>query len=103
MAISTYQWLGEIMRSDAVRVVLDRVADELETRLNAVVAQHGGAKVAGTVNRYDGTRPKGRPYDQVGLNAVPRLTAEQELAQANGDPNAALTARLTATVRSPTV
>lgn len=97
-----YLFVREVMQLPEVRKKLDEVADRLASRLATVVAQSGHASKDARVNRSAGTRPKGRPFSQVGMSQIRRLDAQGELARAL-DPQARTNAKLRATARSPRV
>lgn len=83
MPTPAYIAIGEIMRSPGVRRVLDGVADRIAARAVAITARdHLGP--TDVVTRFSGTRPKGRPYSQVGIVQRTGPQARAALSQANG-------------------
>lgn len=62
----TYQQLGDIARSRAVRKKLDQVRDRLAVKAQALA---DAEDVDVPVERTSGTRPKGRPYSRLSIPA----------------------------------
>jgi hypothetical protein len=64
----SYARLGAIARSRGVRARLDVIAADIAARANAIAAAEGESDNV-TVTVSSGTRPRGRPYARVTINA----------------------------------
>lgn len=67
MPTPTYLYVQNILQSPGVRRKLSDVADRKAAQARSIIASER-AKV--TVQREDGTRPKGRPYSRISIPAV---------------------------------